>query len=72
MSVQEATHCQYSADGRGCPEPRFAKLTFRSATGLVSMDGVCQAHQQARVDQVTREGGACLGAHVLRPSEVAS
>ena len=72
MNEQEATHCQYSADGRGCPEPRFARLDFESRTGFRWTEGVCQGHQQACVDQVTREGGACLGAHVLRPSEVAS
>lgn len=48
--------------------PPFARLTFKSAAGLVWSEGVCQGHQQFSADKVRREGGELLNVLVI-PAE---
>lgn len=68
MSDRTDGHCQYDGERR-CPEPPFARLDFKSATGLRWSEVTCQGDQERRVDQVKAEGGACYAARLVGAAE---
>ena len=43
----------------------FARLTFKSAAGLIWSEGSCQGDQQFRADQIRAEGGELVEVLVL-------